>query len=207
MMLRIRSAICLTIAGWLLLAGVAVAQDGVILDQQLDGTNRGYTVLRLWGSHYEMGYAQASLLGDYIVDGVDELKDLVGDQQYDALWVIMAASVWKPPEIEDELDGMVDSLAITHPSASIDKVDLKRVSQPHLLGALRRRSDQDAGHPAAGFRVAYAHIEPSRVVCAGSRRRFAAMGQPGLARRRHRGDRGERVRYAGFTARLRLLWP
>ena len=74
----IRSAWCLAIAGWLFLAGVAAAQNGVILDQQLDASNRGYTVVRVWGSHYEMGYAQASLLGDYIVNGVDELKELMG---------------------------------------------------------------------------------------------------------------------------------
>jgi hypothetical protein len=37
----------------------------------------------------------------------------------------MAADVWLPAEIEDELDGMVASLAVTHPLAGIDKVDLK----------------------------------------------------------------------------------
>jgi hypothetical protein len=108
----------------LLLAGVAAAQNGVILDQQLDASNRGYTVLRVWGSHYEMGYAQASLLGDYMVNGVAELEVLIGDE-YGALRLLMSVSVWNPPEIEDELDGMVASLAVTHPSAAIDKLDLK----------------------------------------------------------------------------------
>jgi hypothetical protein len=126
---RIRSSWCLAIAGWLFLTGVASAQNGVILDQQLDANNRGYTVLRVWGSHYQMGYAQASLLGDYIATGVDEIKGEAGDQ-YNLLRLLMSASVWKPPEIEDELDGMVASLAITHPSAGIDKLDLK-VSNTH----------------------------------------------------------------------------
>jgi hypothetical protein len=71
---RILSVWCLAIAGCLFLAGVAGAQNGVILDQQLDDSNRGYTVLRVWGSHYQMGYAQASLLGDYIVNGVAERR-------------------------------------------------------------------------------------------------------------------------------------
>ncbi len=128
MMLRIRSAVCLTIAGWLLLAGVAAAQNGVILDQQLDANDRGYTVLRIWGSHYEMGYAQASLLGDYIVTGVDEIKALAGEPDYSSLRLLMSVAIWKPPEIEDELDGMVASLAVTHPSAAIDKLDLKVVN-------------------------------------------------------------------------------
>ncbi|MBW1684663.1 MAG: hypothetical protein JRS35_06310 [Deltaproteobacteria bacterium] len=128
MMPRIRGATCLTIAGWLLLAGLAAAQNGAILAQQLDASNRGYTVLRIWGSHYEMGYAQASLLGDYIVTGVDEIKDLAGEPDYSSLRTLMAVSVWKPPEIEDELDGMVASLAVTHPSAAIDKLDLKVIN-------------------------------------------------------------------------------
>jgi hypothetical protein len=124
---RIRSVWCLAVAGWLLLAEAAVAQNGVILDQQLDANNRGHTVLRIWGSHYEMGYAQASLLGDYIVNGVAEIKAEAGDQ-YNLLRLLMSASVWKPPEIEDELDGMVASLAVTHPLAAIDKLDLKVVN-------------------------------------------------------------------------------
>ena len=125
---RIRSRCCLLIASCLLLAGVAAAQNGVILDQQLDGSNRGYTVLRVWGSHYEMGYAQASLLGDYIVTGVDEMKGEIGGTDYNMLRLLMSVSVWKPAEIEDELDGMVDSLAASHPSAGIDKLDLKVVN-------------------------------------------------------------------------------
>jgi len=84
--------------------------------------------LRVWGSHYEMGYAQASLLGDYIATAVDEIKDLVGEPDYSSLRLLMAASVWKPPAIEDELDGMVASLAVTHPSAAIDKLDLKAIN-------------------------------------------------------------------------------
>jgi len=125
---RILSVWCVAIAGCLFLAGVAAAQNGLILDQQLDGDNRGYTVLRIWGSHYEMGYAQASLLGDYIVTGVAEMKALVGESDYTSLRLLMSASVWKPPEIEDELDGMVASLAVSHPSDAIDKVDLKVVN-------------------------------------------------------------------------------
>jgi hypothetical protein len=123
---RILSVWCVAIAGCLFLAGLAAAQNGVILDQQLDGNNRGYTVLRIWGSHYQMGYAQANLLGDYIANGVDEMKDLVGEPDYSSLRLLMSAAVWKPLEIEDELDGMVASLAVTHPSAAIDKLRSRR---------------------------------------------------------------------------------
>jgi hypothetical protein len=75
-----------------------------------------------------MGYAQASLLGDHIANAVDEMKDLVGEPDYSSLRLLMSASVWKPPEIEDEFDGMVASLALTHDSAGIDKSDLKVIN-------------------------------------------------------------------------------
>jgi hypothetical protein len=207
---RIRSVWCLAIAGWLLLAGVAAAQNGVILDQQLDASNRGYTVLRVWGSHYQMGYAQASLLGDYIVNGVAELKDLIGEPDYTSLRLLMSVSVWKPPEIEDELDGIVASLAVTHPLAAVDKLDLKvgnsygdysyacrshicwgRYVAAPIKTLATRRLDFGSPTPTSNHHVL----------------RLAAMGQPGLARRRRRGDRRERVRYAGFAARLRIRWP
>jgi len=124
MKLRIRLAWCLSVAACWLLAGAAAAQNGIILDQYLNGSNQGYTVIRVWGSHYEMGDAQAHFLGDYIVDAVNETKTLTG-VFYDTLRGSMAASVWRPAELEDELDGMVAALAISHPSAGIDKVDLK----------------------------------------------------------------------------------
>jgi hypothetical protein len=97
---------------------------GVILAQELNTSDQGYTVLRVWGSHYEMGYAHATLLGDFIVDGVEQFKQKIGGN-YGNLRTLMAVAVWQPPEIEDEFEGMVTSLADTHPSAAIDEVDLK----------------------------------------------------------------------------------
>jgi hypothetical protein len=71
-----------------------------------------------------MGYAHANLLGSYIADGVDQTR-LVAGSSYTALRSLMAVSIWRPPEIEDEFGGMVASLAITHPLAAIDDLDLK----------------------------------------------------------------------------------
>lgn len=109
-----------------IVAGVAPvpAQNGLILDQQLDENGKGYTVIRVWGSHYEMGYAQAELLGDYIVQDVNDTKTFLGGN-YNYVRTIMAGAVWMPPGIEDEIDGAVDCLAITHPEESIDELDLK----------------------------------------------------------------------------------
>ncbi|MFH1745477.1 MAG: dockerin type I domain-containing protein [Planctomycetota bacterium] len=106
----------------------APAQHGLILDQQLDPTGKGYTVIRVWGSDYQMGYAQASLLGDSIVQGIEETRTFLGSYYYNMVRGIMAAAVWMPPGIEDEISGMVDCLAISHPSAGVDSLDIKVAS-------------------------------------------------------------------------------
>lgn len=116
------AAVCAVLLG---AVAWAAAQNGVILDQQLDANNRGYTVLRVWGSHYDMGFAHAQLLGDPIVLAVQQTKNLLTPYMYLQLRAVIGQSVWRPVETEDELDGMVASLALTHPAANIDKADLK----------------------------------------------------------------------------------
>jgi len=95
-----------------------------VLDQELNENGQGYTVLRVSGSYYEMGYAHTSVLGDYIVEAIGQTKAKLGGN-YDTTRNLIAASVWLPLESEDELDGMVDCLNTTHPTAAIDKLDLK----------------------------------------------------------------------------------
>ena len=99
--------------------------NGIVLGQELNVSDQGYTVIRVWGTHYEMGYAHASLLADYIVDGVTQFEQKVGLSSYSTLRDLVAVAVWQPPEIEDEFDGMADSLSVTHPSDGIDELDLK----------------------------------------------------------------------------------
>ncbi|UCF12235.1 MAG: PKD domain-containing protein [Thermoplasmatales archaeon] len=106
---------------------IAIAQNGIILDQDLDVNGQGYTVMHIWGSHYEMGYAHAELLDQYIVCGINEMKSYLGED-YNLTRDIIADTVWMPPEIEDEIDGMVDSLAVTYPSENIDELDLKVIN-------------------------------------------------------------------------------
>ena len=101
--------------------------NGEILEQDLNENFQGYTIMVLWGSYYEMGYAHAELLGDYIVRGVNEIKSLMGPY-YNDIRSIISGSEWIPSEIEDEFDGMVDSLAISHPSANVDEIDLKVIN-------------------------------------------------------------------------------
>ncbi len=136
--MRVRKCIRRSIRTWMMV-GVLTAfvltsptiadglrsDHGEILDQQLDGQGQGYTVLRVWGSYYQMGHAKAELMGDFIVQGVNETKAYLGVTNYNALRDVMAAAVWMPPEIEDEFDGCVDRLAISHPAENIDEFDLK----------------------------------------------------------------------------------
>ena len=102
---------------------LALGQNGVILDQQLDENGKGYTVISVWGTHHEMGYAHAYLLADYVVQGVNETKAFLGPL-YDDVRDIMADAVWTP-EMEQEIGGAVASLAITHPGENIDELDAK----------------------------------------------------------------------------------
>lgn len=110
-----------------LAAHSALAQQGVVLAQELDASGRGYSVVRVWGSHEQMGYAQAGLLGDAIVQGVQETKDYLGAYYYNLVRNIMS-SAWWPDDVAAELAGMVACLAESHPGAGIDVLDLKVVS-------------------------------------------------------------------------------
>ncbi|MHC4751832.1 MAG: C45 family peptidase [Planctomycetota bacterium] len=120
--LRVLRTICLLIAIWCCGSWAANVE---VVDQELNLNGQGYTVLRVWGSYYEMGYAHASVLGDYIVDGVNQTKAILGTGAYEGMRQVMAQAIWMPSTIENELDGMVDSLASTHPEAGIDKLALK----------------------------------------------------------------------------------
>jgi len=95
---------------------------GEILDQQVT-SGKGYTVLRVWGSHYDMGYAHGWLLHGEINTAIGEMKSLFGGLYNTARSIVSTNTVWKPDEIEDDLDGMVAALVAR--GHSIDKLDLK----------------------------------------------------------------------------------
>lgn len=121
---QMRLLLGLGLAAALLSTTRSAAQNGLIVDQQLDPAGRGYTVLRLWGSDYQMGYAQGELLADPIVAGMQQIREFLGGY-YDQVRSIMADALWMPPGLEDEICGMVAALADTHPDANIDALDIK----------------------------------------------------------------------------------
>lgn len=102
-----------------------MVEHGKILAQDLDSQGRGYTVMRVWGSNYEMGYARAELLGDAIVQEVDLVKAYFGDN-YTYYRGIVAGFIY-PGEAQDEINGMVDSLTLSHPEEHIDDLDIKMI--------------------------------------------------------------------------------
>jgi hypothetical protein len=119
--------------GWLglgaacALLGAAVpasAQNYEILDERLDDSRHGYTVVRVWGSHAEMGHAMGSAFAQDIVDGLDELETQFASS-WATLRVGLATTEWRPPAIEDELDGIVAGVREVLPSVDLDKIDLK----------------------------------------------------------------------------------
>lgn len=102
--------------------------NGEILQQQLS-SGKGHTVLRVWGSHYDMGYAHAWLMHGTVAAMINQTKIKLGTSTYNlARSFVETSTVWKPDEIEEELDGMVAALAVQQPSANIDKLDLKVVN-------------------------------------------------------------------------------
>ena len=79
--------------------------NGKILRQELDASGNGYTVMKVWGTYYEMGYAHGYLLGEQIDKMVQSLKLYVGSSYNDIKSEI--SNTYYPPDMRDEIDGMV----------------------------------------------------------------------------------------------------
>jgi MYXO-CTERM domain-containing protein len=114
----------------LLLSGLALparAQNVEILDQRLDADRQGYTVMRVWGSRYEMGHAMGAALAEDVRLGWTQTMAFAGDS-YPALREALAATVWLPAGIEDEIQGLVDGVRSVYPAETMDALDVKVVN-------------------------------------------------------------------------------
>lgn len=102
----------------------AAAQNYEILEERLDADRHGYTVMRVWGSHYDMGYGMGVALAD---DIMTLWSDILADYGYlyDVGRNLTEQTAWLPEEIEDELAGIVDGVKSVLPEADFDVVDLK----------------------------------------------------------------------------------
>jgi hypothetical protein len=105
----------------------ALAQNYEILHQDLDANRHGYTVIRVWGSHYDMGYGMGAALALDIDAAWDEIKGELGGQ-YNMVRSIIGATTWLPSGIEDEVDGIVDGVKSVVPNIDMDALDVKIVN-------------------------------------------------------------------------------
>ncbi|MFH1131646.1 MAG: hypothetical protein V1754_09940, partial [Pseudomonadota bacterium] len=111
----------------LVYSGTAAGQQGKILEQKLDANGEGYSVLLVWGTHYDMGYAQGNILAEEIIAGVGQVKEYA-EKSYLTLRQQMAFAVWQPTEVAQELDGMLAGIKAAIPSADLDVIDLKVIN-------------------------------------------------------------------------------
>lgn len=113
-------AVFLTLAGWL----PAGAQNYEILQQTLDADRHGYTVIRVWGSHYEMGYAMGAAFAGDIAVGWPDIKARLG-AQYTLARSAIGATAWLPAGIEDEIAGILAGVKSQKPGIDMDALDVK----------------------------------------------------------------------------------
>ena len=111
----------------LLLARASEAQQGSVLKQDRSAGGEGYTVLRVWGTPQEMGYAQGFLLAKDALAMLGEVKSKLGSA-FALASTAMAAAVWKPSALEQELEGVVAGVKAAQPGAAVELADLKVVN-------------------------------------------------------------------------------
>ena len=97
--------------------------NGEILQQELDAGRTGYTVMKVWGTYYEMGYSHGYLLADDIDATIISLRNAVGPSTFNSLKPQMQNTVI-PSDVIDEVNGIVAGVKAAKPSSSIDFGDL-----------------------------------------------------------------------------------
>lgn len=97
--------------------------SGEILDQRVNAKG-GYTVLRVWGTHREMGQALGTLMGSAIARGVDELRQTAGEH-----WPAIRQRVqdyrWVDQAVLEEFEGLLAGVRAAVPNSRVDLIDLQ----------------------------------------------------------------------------------
>ena len=102
----------------------ARAQNFEILDQKLDASREGYTVVRVWGDKREIGQAIGVAFAGDIVGACADLRAYAGTG-YDSLRTAMGMAAWLPSGVDEQFEGLAEGVRSVHPSANIDAVDMK----------------------------------------------------------------------------------
>ena len=98
------------------------AFNGTILQQDLDTSGTGYTVMKVWGTYYEMGYAHGHLLGNQVDEMVTSFKKYVG-LTYNLL-KSQISNTFFPADMIDEINGIVAGVKEVVPGSAITREDL-----------------------------------------------------------------------------------
>jgi hypothetical protein len=97
--------------------------QGTILEQHLNN-GQGVTVLHVWGSHYEMGYAHGALLADWIQLSYTQMRTAFASY-WPALRTRVGGWTFLPAVTDQEFQGMLDGVRSLHPEMAADILDLK----------------------------------------------------------------------------------
>lgn len=101
--------------------------NGEIVSQKLNRSGDGYTVIRLWGSDYEMGYAQGALLAEDILSIV-RLARVTQGSSYERIKAEIAKTSWGDPAIEEEIRGLVAGIKSVKPKSKVTVEDIKVIN-------------------------------------------------------------------------------
>jgi hypothetical protein len=106
------------------IAARAGAENFQVLQDSTDASHQGYTVVRVWGTHREMGRA----VGKAFAAEIDAfLPKLRSTPNYPAIRTLVASTVWSP-QLEDEIAGIVDGVKAGVPASTLDAVDVKALN-------------------------------------------------------------------------------
>lgn len=108
-------------------AARAQAVNARVLVDEVDDEGHGVTVVHVWGTHEEMGYALGVTLADDLVDAMEQVHDFLGTS-YDMARMAARSLTWPEPELEIEMDAFVNGVLAEHPDADIDGADLRIVN-------------------------------------------------------------------------------
>ncbi|MCA9665665.1 MAG: hypothetical protein KC503_08755 [Myxococcales bacterium] len=108
-------------------AAPEVEVNGRIIEQSLTKSRVGYTILSVWGTHYEMGFAHGALLARDVLFAVEEARTVFA-KVYDRGRERVKTYVFEPRGILDELRGIVDGVKHVLPDADITVTDLEIIN-------------------------------------------------------------------------------
>jgi hypothetical protein len=117
----------------------SAAQNFRVVDEQVGARGHGYTVLHVWGTHEEMGYALGYAMADELADAMDQVREYLGPL-YPSARSAVETLAWPEPALEVEMDAFVEGVRAGSPEADIDGTDVRVINALSDLPYLMCRS-------------------------------------------------------------------